>query len=802
MNDLRYAVRMLLKDRGFTLIAVLTLSLGIGANTAIFSAVNAVLLRPLPYPEPDRLVTFYWLSTTKGLSDATVDLPEQAFDYIRDRSQTFESMALYESPGFNLMDGDRPERLNGATVAYDFFRVFKQEPILGRAFLPEENIPGNNNFVILSQGLWQRRFGSDPEIVGKTINLNNVPNVVVGIMASGFDFPDHSELWVPVGINPQSPNYSWYLSPIGRLKPGLTIEDAQREVVALFSEFARQQNWPQDNSSPNIVAMPLKQGIVRDVRTPLFVLLGAVALVLLIACANIANLLLARATSRSREIAIRHCLGASSARLLRQLLTESMMLALAGAVGGLLLAVWGVQAVKLLSPEEVPRIEQVGIDPVVLLFTFGIALSTGLLFGVVPAMRSARVNLHESLKEGARGTAAVSTRRLNNAFVVAQLALSLVLLVGAGLLLKSFNNLLAIDPGLRPEHVLTARLELPRSKYTDESQVRNFYGQLIERVEGLPGVRAAGVCQRLPFNGKSDGNQFTVEGGEPAPDEPVPVAWYRDVTPGYFEAMGIPVLKGRPVEETDTETAPPVALVNDHLARTYWPGQDPVGKRIRWGRASWGTPLMTVVGVIASVKDNSLNEESRFYIYVPFAQSVDWETSLAVRTTGDPAAMLSAVRGQVSALDPELPLYEVATMEQAVARSLVTKRLTNILLAGFAATALLLAMIGIYGVMSLGVTSRTHEFGIRLALGARPHDVLRLVIGQGMKLAFAGVAVGLIGAMWLTELLASLLYEVEPTDPVIFSGVALVLCLAAMAACYLPARRATRVDPMVALRYE
>jgi len=531
------------------------------------------------------------------------------------------------------------------------------------------------------------------------------------------------------------------------------------------------------------------------------VLLGAVGLVLLIACANIANLVLARASARSREIAVRSCLGASSRRIIRQFLTESLLLALAGAGGGLALAFWGVKALKNLSPENVPRIEQAQIDLRVLLFTFAVSLATGLLFGLAPALWSARVNLSEAIKEGARGTASRGARRLNNAFVIAQVTLSLVLLIGAGLMLQSFKNLLAVDPGFRPDNVLTGRLELSEKKYATNAQIHGFYERFLERVQNLPGVSAAGLCQQLPFNRVSDGTVFTVEGREL---EQAPVAWWRNATPGYFAAMGIPILKGRPFLPTDTATSTPVAIVDEKLARSQWPNENPIGKRVKLGAGPW----MEVVGVVADIKQASLDEDISLtspswpYLYLPASQQIQESMYFAIRTAGKPEAMISAVRAQVLALDSELPVFEVSTMEQAVARSLSTKRLTSLLLAGFAVTALLLAGMGIYGVMSLNVGARANEFGVRLALGARGYDVLRLVIVQGMRLVMVGVTAGLVAALWLTRLLETLLFGVSATDPLIFVGVAVVLSVTALVACWIPARRATKVDPLIALRSE
>jgi putative ABC transport system permease protein len=809
LQDLRYGLRMLLKHKGFTVVAVLTLALGIGANTVIFSVVNTVLLRPLPLPEPERLMTFWHSAPAKGLPE--VNLNDPLFAFYRDRSLMFEKLAAYEIARSVLTGTGEAELLIGARVSFGYFETLGQAPLHGRTFLPQEDAPGQTDVVILSHGLWQRRFGGELKIVGQTIQLNNSPRVVVGIMPPGFDFPhpaersdlsDHMQFWVPKGLNVQNLN-SWNLSAIGRLKPGVTAAAAQREIAALWEDFARQYDAQLGSimtlgAGASTVMMPLERRIAREVRAPLLVLLGAVVFVLLIACANLANLLLARAASRSREFAVRQCLGASGLRIARQLLTESLLLALVGAAVGLLLAAWNVNALRGLSAAQIPRLELIQLDWTILLFALAVTLLTGVLCGLAPALRSARVNLQEAIKEGARGSASGSNRRLNYAFVISQLALSLVLLIGAALLLQSFKNLLAVNPGFRPENVLTGQMLLPESRYPANAQVKSFYEQLLDRVRGMPGVQAAELCQVVPFSGGGGGAPFTVEGHEPRSGEPAKVSWWRSVTPGYFAAMGMPVLKGRPFQPADTETSPPVAIVDEKLARTYWPGEDPIGKRIRIGNGSW----MTVVGVVPSVKNRSLNEDTNPYVYQPYAQWVRRETSLVIRTTNDPAALAPAVRQQIASLDPELPFFKVTTIEQAMARTLITRRLTNLLLSGFALTALLLALIGIYGVMSLNVGSRTNEFGIRLALGARAADVLWLVVGQGLRLALLGVALGLGGAFGLTRLLESLLFGVKATDPLIFAGVAVVLSLAAMLACWIPARRATKVDPMVAIRSE
>ena len=803
MQDLRYGARVLLKKPGFTLIAIITLALGIGANTAIFSVVNAVLLRPLPLPEPERLMVFFHLAPAQGVGELALN--DAHFAFYRDRSHSFEKMAAYEDDGFTLTGAGDPEVVIGARVTFNYFDVLGQPPLHGRAFLPQEDTPVTNNVVILSYGLWQRRFGGELNILGQAIKLNNRPATVVGIMPPGFDFPNQAErvsqtaqvqLWVPKGLRPQDTSHN-NLMAVGRLKPSVTLADAKREITSLLPDFARQFN---KTFSPdtNTAMMPLERRIVSEVQTPLLVLLGAVAFVLLIACTNLANLLLARANSRNRELAVRQCLGASRSRIARQLLTESFLLAAGGTVGGLFLAVWSVDALKNLAAANIPRIESSRLDWTVLLFTCIVALITGLLCGLAPALRGARIDLQDAIKEGARGSPSRFNRRLNNAFVISQLALSLILLIGAALLLQSFKNLLAVNPGFQPDNVLMGQVSLPENRYRTRAQVSAFFQQLLDRVRSSSGVQAAELTRVVPFSGNGVGGPFTVEGHEPAPGEVAKDAWLRSVTPGYFAAMGMPIKTGRTFQSSDTETSLPVAIVDEKLVRMYWPDGDPTGKRIRIGDGTW----LTIIGVVPSVKNRKLDENTKPYVYRPISQWVNRDLSLVVRFSNDPASLIPTIRKQLASLDPELPLSDVSTIEQAMARTLITKRLTNLLFAGFAGTALLLALLGIYGVMSLNVGSRTNEFGIRMALGAQRGDVMKLVIKQGMKLTLVGVLIGMGGALAITRFLKTLLFEVSSTDPLTFALFALLLTAMALLACWVPARRATKVDPMAALSNE
>jgi predicted permease len=804
INDIRFALRGLLKRPAFTVIAVLTLALGIGANTAIFSVINAVLLQPLPLKDPDRLMTFWHSAPAKGLRH--LDLNDALFAYYRERTHTFENIAAYESGDIALTGNGDPEVVPAAAITYNYFSVLGREPLYGRAFTAKEDTPGNNNVAILSYSLWQRRFGGNPNVVGQSIDLDSTPTTIVGIMPADFDFPDpaerpansgHVQLWVPKGLNPQDTN-SWNLLPVGRLRPGVTPDDAQKEITALYhaftGEYGVRPGTSNLGSTETTILLPLQRHITGEVRRPLLVLLGAIALVLLIACANLTNLLLARAAARTRELAVRQCLGASAFRIARQTLTESLLLSFFGTALGVLIAVWIVTALKRMVASQIPHVESVGVDTTVLLFTIAIMLVTGVLCGFAPALRAARINLQDAIKEGARGSASGANKRLNNLFVVSQLALSLVLLIGAVLFLQSFRNLLSVNPGFRAENVLMARVALPEQKY-DKPHAVSFFEQLRQGVSSVPGVQAVELCQVVPFSGDGQGGPFLVEG---VGQEQEKVAWLRSSTPGYFAAMGMPILKGRAFTSSDTETSLPVAIVDERLARTYSADGDLVGKRLRIG----GGPWLTIVGVVPNVKNRKLDEEAWPYVYRPYNQWVQRETMLVVRATVDPGALAANVRQEVAKLDPELPLSKVSTIQQAMDRSLVTTRLTNSLLAGFAATALLLALTGIYGVMSLNVANRRGEFGIRLALGAQTANVLRMILGQGLRLAIAGVVIGLLGAFALTRLLKGLLFGISASDPLTFAVIAIVLIGVALLACWIPARRATKVDPLEALRSE
>ena len=808
-QDLRYGARMLGKRPGFAFVAIITLALGIGANAAIFSVVYGVLLRPLPYAEDDRLVILMQSYPQKGLN--TWGISQANFALYRDHNQSFEKIAAYNSPGFNLAGSGDPERLQGAAVTVDFFDVLGVQPGWGRAFRAEEDAPGKNSVCILSYGLWQRRFGGDPQILGQSLLLNDTPTEVVGIMPQGFEFPNRNvELWIPLGLDPKR-TAGYTHRGIARLKPGVSVSQAEADTTTIFWNAARENPAiaaatapPPEGADMKTIVRPLKEVIVGDTKTPLLVLLGAVGLVLLIACANVANLLLARAASRTRELALRFALGATPGRIIRQLLTESLLLALIGGAAGAALA-WLV--VRLLGQlpalQQVPRLAEVSVNSTVLAFTAALAVLTGLLFGLAPALRAYQIGLQAGMREGMHGSASHTGRRLNSALVSAQFALCLVLLIGAGLLLKSFQRLISVSPGFQPEKVLSMRLALPNSRYPNAEQLTQFFDNLLERVRGLPSVRSAGLVSLLPFGGTRTADGFVVEGHEPDPRGVPPNAQDRVVSPGYFQTLEIPLLRGRDFLATDRADSPPVAIVDETLARRYWADGNAIGKRIRYG---WSDQWMTIVGVAGGVKTRDLKETLEPHFYFPYAQGQGLgrtrEMYLTVRTVGEPAAVTSAIRGEVQALDPDLPVWGVQPLTDAVDQTLNNQRLTNTLLTAFALLAVLLAAVGIYGVMSLYVTNRTNEFGIRLALGAQPSLLLRSVLRQGLTLMLAGVIAGTAAAIALTRAIASLLFEVSATDPAIFLSVPVLLVAVALVACYTPARRATRVDPLVALRYE
>jgi putative ABC transport system permease protein len=797
IQDLRYGVRVLLKSPGFTAVAVIALALGIGANTAVFSVVNTVLLKPLPYKDSDRLILMFGASLESGRVGGSVSPPD-FLDY-REQNTTLERLAAVSNASFSLTGGTEPERIQSARVSEGFFETLGINPLYGRTFTSEEEQAGRDEVVILGNGLWQRRFGADPNLLGQTITLNDKSYTVVGIMPSGFQYPRDVELWVPFTFKvPQtSVRRFHYLRPVGLLKPGVSVQQAQADFTSIARRLADQ--YPDSNRDYGAGIVSMTERIVGDMREPLWILSGAVGFVLLIACANVANLLLARASARQKEIAIRSALGASRSRVTRQLLTESILLSVFGGALGLLVAWWGVAGLVALSSDNIPRVKEVGIDGRVLGFTVLVSLVTGIIFGLIPAIQASRTDLNETLKEGGRSAATALGQWVRRTLVVFEVAIALFVLIGAGLMIKSFMRLSEVDPGFKSDNVLTMQVALTQGKYPEASGRVNFFRELIHRLEALPGVQAVGAVSELPMSGQNNDTRFSIEGKPSDPNNPT-YANSRVASPDYFNALGIPLLKGRYFADADSETAPKVVIISESFAREAFPNEDPVGQHILidFGEEWKGE----IVGVVGNIRHRGLSAEPWREMYVNQYQAPINSTNLVVRAGSDPTRLTAAIKAEVQAMDKDVPLYSVRTMENLVSESVAQPRFRTLLLTIFAVVALVLAAVGIYGVMSYYVTQRTHEIGIRMALGASQKDVMRLVVGQGMALALAGVGVGLIGAFLLTRLMVSLLYQISASDPTTFAVISITLTAVALLASYIPARRATKVDPMVALRYE
>ncbi|HEV2382457.1 MAG TPA: ABC transporter permease [Terriglobia bacterium] len=806
-QDLRYALRMLRKNPGFTFVAVLTLALGIGANTAIFSVLDAVLLRPLPYPEPQQLVKLWSRFTGIGLPNDQNDVSAPEFRDFQQLNQSFTGIAAINTGTFNIGVKGSPERVVGATVSPSLFAILGAQASLGRTFLPEEAQPGHDQEVILSYGLWRRAFGGDPHVIGTTLRVDAVPYTVVGVMPAGFDYPQDTEIWGPLSFSPDdlSPNSrgNHGLEVLARIKPELTLAQVRTDMDRIGKTIIEQNrsNYPYEKYGFGIILNPLLEETVGDVKTSLWVLMAAVALVLLIACANVANLLLVRASGRQQETAIRVALGAGPGRLARQLLTESTLLALIGGLAGLALTPWTLHGLVALSGTALPRVVDTRINLWALAFTLAVSLLTGILFGLAPALQAWRAG-HYDLLKGGRSTHGGGSNRLRRALVMGEAALSLILLAGAGLLLRSFIQILKVNPGFRPEGVLTMRISLPDATYGKPEQIRGFYRELLDRVQRLPGVEAAGAINLLPLGGSNFSGTATIDSQSVPPEDTTPEVDYRAVTPGFFKAMGVSLVRGRYFEERDSEMAQPVTIVDETLAQTYWPNQDPIGRRLHLGDGKSTMPWMTVIGVVRHVRNRTLEARSRVEVYWPQAQQPRGFMALVIRTPGNPMSLATTVRKEVAVLDPELPAYQVRTMTEVMGESVARRRLALVLLAVFSGLAVVLAAVGIYGVASYSVVQRQQEIGLRMALGARRNQVLGLVIGQGMSLTLAGLGVGLVAALGLTRLMGSLLFAVRPADPLALGGATLLLAAVALLAVFIPARRASQVDPIVALRYE
>jgi putative ABC transport system permease protein len=803
LQDLRYGARMLMKKPGFTLVAVITLAAGIAANTTIFSIADALVLRPFRFPHQERLVNVWERALLGGGFDHGSVAPGNFNDW-REQSESFERLIAIGGRSFVLTGEQQPERFGGYGVSAGFFDGLGAKPAIGRTFLPGEDEPGRDQVVVLKHSLWERRFGSDPNIVGRTLTLNSKPFTVIGVMPADFNFPfNGGEVWSPLAFDDKTKQerLNHNMRVIGLLRQGVNIAQANADLDAISRRA--QRLFPETNAGRSAGVFDITEdftGESQDYMTPL---VGAVAFVLLIACANVANMQFSRAFGRRKEIAVRLALGASRWRLVRQLLTESLLLALAGGVIGLLLSAWAVDTLRAAMPEDfgksIPGFDRFGVNRVVLLFTLVISMLTGVLFGLMPAWQASKPDLNESLKEGAKGASSADSRqRLRGALVVAEIALSLVLLVGAGLMVRSFVAMLRDDIGFNPHSALSFRLSLPEEKYS-EAQRRGFYDQLLKRLETLPGVVAAGAVSILPLSNDSDGRIFKIVGRPPFEKGNEPGADYRIVTPGYFDAIGMPLRRGRDFTAGDNEQAPAVAIINETFARRFLPNQEAIGQRVIPGGAD---RPMEIVGVVGDIKDQNLDSVPFPALYVPYAQEPRSGMGIALRAAAEPMALAGAARDEVRKLDPALPVSNIKTVERMMHEITSPKRIMAAMMGVFAAIALLLAGVGLYAVMAYAVSQRTHEIGVRMALGARSRDIMRLVTGQGLKLTLAGLAMGTVGAFALTRFMEPLLYGVTATDPLTFVLISLALAGAGLLACLIPARRAAKVDPMVALKCE
>ena len=806
IQDLRFALRQMAKRPGFTAVVVLTMALGIGANAAIFSVLDTVLLRPLPYSHPEQLIKVWSRFTGIGMPNDQNWVSAPEFRDFQQLNHSFTDLAAMGSSSVNLGVKGSPQRVVGASVSPSLFGMLGAQPLIGRTFLAEEGQPGRDHEVVLSYGLWKRVFAANPNIVGSTVDIDGVPMAVVGVMPARFAYPDETEIWGPLAFSPddlsENSRGGHGLEVLGRLKPGLSLTQVQSDMDRVGKTMIEQhRSYPYEKYGFGIILHPLLEETVGDVKTSLLVLMAAVGLVLLIACANVANLLLARATERQREIETRMALGASGWRLARQLLTESVTLAFAGGLVGLAITPWVLQGLVALAAKSLPRAVHTAIDARALALTAAVSLATGILFGLAPALQAGRKGSFEGLKSG-RSTEGRRPRRLRATLVISETALSLLLVAAAGLLLRSFARILKVDPGFRPDGVLTLRVALPDAIYGKPEQVRGFYQELLDRVQRLPGVQSAGAVSGLPLSGQGGSGTTTIDSQSVPLEDTTPEADQRVATPDYFKAMGISLVRGRLFEARDSDTAPPVAIVDESLAQTFWPNQDPIGKRLHSGGRNANTPWVTVVGEVRHVRNRTLEARSRVEVYWPENQRPSGAMTLAVLASGNPMSLVPTIQREVSAIDPDLPVYRVRTMTEVMGDSLQRRRLALILLAVFAGLALLLASVGIYGVTSYGIAQSRVEIGLRMALGADRGQVLRMMIRRGMTTIAVGLGLGLVLALSLTRLMSGLLFAVRASDPLALGGAALLLTAAAFFAILIPARRATQVNPIVALRYE
>lgn len=805
LRDIRYGIRFFIRNAAFSVVAVIVLALGIGATSAIFSVINSVLLKDLPFKNPAQLVSIY------GNLTQLTKAPVSAADYYdwKMRSQSFNGMSFFAAYGaHNLSGADHAEQLRSVYVSADLFSTLGIQPIIGRNFLPDEDKPDHFHVVLLSHGLWHRRFGGDRNLVGKTINLDGLDYTVVGIMAPGFqfplvgsDYPFPADLWVPLPMTPKriADRNTNYLGVIGRLKQGISIEKAQIEMDVIAKSM--EQQYPATNTGDRILLVPYREDVIGKSRTTLFILFGTVVLVLLIACANIANLLLARAATRKKEMAIRTALGVSRGQLIRQLLTESMILSFMGGAVGLLIGTLGTRFLVLLSPENIPRLKETTLDFSVLFFTFAVSVLTGIIFGLAPALEIVKSDLNESLSEGDRGGSSGMTHaKARSSLIVIEVAMALVLLISSGLMIRSFVELLLVKPGMNPTNLLTLELSLPSKKYPDTKTQDAFFKTVVERTQNLPGVESVGGTSILPLTGSTT-TIFSIEGKPAPPENLLPWAGLCFVTPNYFRTMSIPLIKGRDFTDRDDENTPDVVVINEKMAKQNWPNSDPIGQRIKI-RYGTGTLTREIVGIAGNIRHLGLDQDSQPEMYMPIYQYPENFMFLVVRTKSNPMFLSKAIQDEVAVIDKDQPVANIKTMQNIFSSSVAPRRFSMLLITIFASLALALSAAGIYSVISYSVAQRNHELGIRMALGATSKDVLKLILGQGFKLVVIGTIIGLVGAFALTRLLQSMLFNVSTTDPLIFVVISFVLICFALLASYIPARRATKVDPMVALRHE